>query len=108
MGEPTGSVNLGPEDLLGHWINSEGSSINVFSTDAYALHLVASVSRPGRPDAQITIRHVDYAGGWICGHSVLEPTMTSLAQLFWVQGAGEVSVWVRPACGALESSDEDD
>lgn len=84
------------EHLLGRWVDSSGNVINVLFTDAFRTNLVALLSKPPRPDIHLNVKPVTMGAGWQCGHSVLEPTWTTPAQLFWVTMDGEVSVWVRP------------
>jgi len=87
---------MGPEKFLGHWVDSQGNSVHVLSTDAFSVNLVATLSRPPRPDIHLAIKPVVLGGGWQCGHSLLDPVWTSEEQLHWVAMDGRVSVWVRP------------
>jgi len=87
---------MGPEKFLGHWVDSQGNAVHVLSTDAYDVNLVATLSRPPRPDIHLAIKPVVLGGGWQCGHSLLDPVWTSEQQLHWVAMDGRVSVWVRP------------
>lgn len=95
---------MGPEKLLGHWVDSQGNAVHVLSTDAYDVRLVATLSRPPRPDIHLAVKPVVLGGGWQCGHSLLDPVWTTDQQLHWVAMDGRVSVWVRPQ----ESRAEDD
>jgi len=83
--------------FIGSWIDSEGSSIQVWYADAYDVRLLATLSRQYRPDVQLLIRPVAFGGGWQCGHSVLDPTWSSPQQLHWVAADGRLTVWVRPS-----------
>jgi len=84
---------LGPEQLLGHWADSLGNAVHVFSVDAYQVRLMATLSQPPRPDIHLTLR--PYYGGWICGNAALDPTWSSKTQLHWITADGRLSVWVR-------------
>jgi len=86
---------LSPAAFLGHWIDSSGSMVHVLSTDAFDLRLQARLTRMGRPEVQLCIRPVAFGGGWQCGHSMLDPGLSSVAQLHWVTADGKLSVWVR-------------
>lgn len=90
---------MGPEKLLGHWVDSQGNAVHVLSTDAYDVRLVATLSRPPRADINLSVKPVSLGGGWQCGHSLLDPVWTSEVQLHWVAMDGRVSVWVRPQEG---------
>lgn len=87
---------LGPEQLLGHWVDSQHNSVHVLSTDAYEMRLEATLSRPPRPDIHLSVKPVMLGAGWQCGHSLLDPMWTNPRQLHWVAMDGRVSVWVRP------------
>lgn len=87
---------LPPDQLLGHWVDSQGNSVHVFSTDAFDVKLVATLSKPPRADIHLSVKPVVLGAGWQCGHSLLDPIWTSPAQLHWVAVDGRVSVWVRP------------
>jgi len=87
---------MGPEKLLGHWVDSQGNAVHVLSTDAYDVRLAATLSRPPRPDINLSVKPVVIGGGWQCGHSLLDPVWSSETQLHWVAMDGRVSVWVRP------------
>lgn len=95
---------MGPEKFLGHWVDSQGNTVHVLSTDAYDGKLVATLSRPPRPDIHLVIKPVVLGGGWQCGHSLLDPLWTSEKQMHWVAMDGRVSVWVR----VQESKDEEE
>lgn len=84
-----------PADLLGSWADSLGNAVHVFSTDAYEMRLMATLTRPPRPDIHLCIRPTVAGGGWQCGNSILDPVWTSDKQLHWVTVDGRVSVWVR-------------
>jgi len=87
---------MGPDSLLGHWVDSQGNGVHVLSTDAYDVKLNATLSRPPRPDIHLAVKPIVLGGGWQCGHSILDPVWSSDTQLHWVAQDGRVSVWVRP------------
>jgi len=93
---------LAPENLLGHWVDSQGNAVHVLSTDAYDVRLEATLSRPPRADIHLSVKPVMLGAGWQCGHSLLDPVWTSPSQLHWVAMDGRVSVWVRPQEGAQD------
>lgn len=97
-----GSGLLTPENLLGYWVDSQGNSVHVLSTDAYNVRLEATLSRPPRADIHLSVRPVMLGAGWQCGHSLLDPMWTTAGQLHWVAMDGRVSVWVRPQEGAQQ------
>mmetsp|Transcript_22396 Transcript_22396/g.63617 ORF Transcript_22396/g.63617 Transcript_22396/m.63617 type:complete len:268 (-) Transcript_22396:237-1040(-) len=99
---------MSAEKLLGHWVDSKGNAIHVMNTDAFDMRLVAALSRPPRPDIQLAIRPVMMAGGWQCGHSLLDPAWSSEDQMHWVALDGQVSVWVRPQDYHSEDHDGSD
>merc|ERR1719464_1072716 len=47
---------IGPEMLLGHWVDSQGNAVHVLSTDAYAMRLTARLSRPARADINLALK----------------------------------------------------
>mmetsp|Transcript_30610 Transcript_30610/g.71528 ORF Transcript_30610/g.71528 Transcript_30610/m.71528 type:complete len:264 (+) Transcript_30610:148-939(+) len=87
---------ISPEVLLGQWVDSLGNLIMVMSIDAFDVRLVATLSRPPRPDIHLNLKPIMLGAGWQCGHSVLDPTWSSPKQMHWVTGDGRISVWVRP------------
>lgn len=89
------SGKLTPASLLGAWADSLGNAVHVFSTDAYEMRLMATLTRPPRPDIHLCLRPCESGGGWQCGNSILDPLWTSEKQLHWVTFDGRVSVWVR-------------
>mmetsp|Transcript_48650 Transcript_48650/g.89679 ORF Transcript_48650/g.89679 Transcript_48650/m.89679 type:complete len:269 (-) Transcript_48650:191-997(-) len=93
---------ISPEALLGQWVDSLGNVIMVMSIDAFDARLVATLSRPPRPDIHLNFKPITLGAGWQCGHSVLDPNWSSPKQLHWVTGDGRISVWVRPEEGAAD------
>jgi hypothetical protein len=104
---------LSPSAFLGHWVDSEGNTVHVFSTDAFETRLAATLLRPSRHEIHLSIRPVFYGGGWQCGHSVLDPDWSSEARLHWVTSDGKLTVWVRMNmdanndCSISETTGED-
>lgn len=94
MGQHQPGELLGAEDLLGKWIDMQGNSVHVYNTDAFELHLMASMSRPPRPDLQLSIRPLP-DGGWHCGNASLDNSQSSMEQLYWISPNGRESVWLR-------------
>lgn len=99
---------MGPEKLLGHWVDSQGNAVHVLSTDAYDVRLVATLSRPPRADINLAVKPVVLGGGWQCGHSLLDPVWSSDQHLHWVAMDGRISVWVRPVEGGGEEDESQD
>lgn len=91
-----GECYLAAESLSGAWIDSQGSTVQVVSTDAYNVRLLATMSRPGRPDMFLSVKPIRMGAGWQCGHYILDENWSTRSQLHWVAGDGRVSVWVRP------------
>mmetsp|Transcript_4257 Transcript_4257/g.15934 ORF Transcript_4257/g.15934 Transcript_4257/m.15934 type:complete len:361 (+) Transcript_4257:130-1212(+) len=91
---PSGSKPLGPEDLLGNWVDMQGNSVMVCSTDAWELRLTASMSRPNRPDLNLSVRPSP-SGGWLCGTFELDPMVSSPERLTWYAPDGRMSSWMR-------------
>lgn len=85
------------ESLLGKWVDSQGHSIHVLSTDAYNVRLLATLSKTMCPDKHLALKPVRLGAGWQCGHSILDPSWSTSSQLHWVAGDGRVTVWVRPS-----------
>ncbi|CAE7424282.1 unnamed protein product [Symbiodinium sp. CCMP2456] len=84
------------EVLLGRWVDSQGHSIHVLSTDAFNVRLLATLRKAMCPDKHLALKPIRLGGGWQCGHSILDPSWSTSAQLHWVAGDGHVTVWVRP------------
>mmetsp|Transcript_39909 Transcript_39909/g.109821 ORF Transcript_39909/g.109821 Transcript_39909/m.109821 type:complete len:227 (-) Transcript_39909:130-810(-) len=82
------------EGILGDWSDSLGNKVQVFSTDAYEVRLMATLSRPPRPDIYLQVCPM-LGGGWQCGNSILDLYWSSAEELHWVTSNGRVSVWVR-------------
>merc|ERR1719282_86205 len=91
--------SVAPRDLLGRWTDSYGNTVNVKQTDEFGMQLVATLSRPPRPDIYLKFQPVDHGAGWHCGDATLDATLsqngTSVTDLFWAFPDGNVSVWVR-------------
>ncbi|CAK0910995.1 unnamed protein product [Prorocentrum cordatum] len=85
---------LGPESLLGTWVDPRGNTVLVMSTDAYAVRLAAILSRPPRADLHLAMRPLD-DGGWTCGNSTLSAETSTAEQLHWVGPDGNWSIWMR-------------
>mmetsp|Transcript_136901 Transcript_136901/g.381635 ORF Transcript_136901/g.381635 Transcript_136901/m.381635 type:complete len:193 (-) Transcript_136901:111-689(-) len=90
---------VSPKSLLGKWTDSYGNAISVRTTDAFGLHLTATLSRPPRPDIHLKFRPVDIGAGWLCGDATLDATLgpagAAPRELFWSFPSGDVSLWVR-------------
>lgn len=87
-GEP-----LRAEDFLGNWIDMQGNSVHVYSTDAWQMRLVAAMSRPPRPDVLLSIR--PGPNGWCCGSCILDIATSSPDQINWLAPDGWPLVWLR-------------
>mmetsp|Transcript_29324 Transcript_29324/g.62358 ORF Transcript_29324/g.62358 Transcript_29324/m.62358 type:complete len:187 (-) Transcript_29324:197-757(-) len=91
--QPTDALE--PDDLLGTWTDSYGNVVSVYSTDAYKLSFVATLSRPPRRDINLTLTQVADGAGWQCGDALLDRFGSCYEQLFWVFPDGRVSIWIR-------------
>jgi hypothetical protein len=94
-GRSSARLSIGPEDFLGNWIDMQGNSVLVYSTDAFQMRLMASVSRPGSKDLQLGLRPTPDGRGWICGNATLNFALSSTAQLHWAGPNGRISVWMK-------------
>merc|ERR1712048_937806 len=89
-------TQLSAEDFLSEWTDSLGNAVSVCSEDAFASRIVATLSRPPRPDIILKLRpEQSVPGGWRCGNSVLDSYNSSTHQVCWHTMDGRVSVWVR-------------
>mmetsp|Transcript_9912 Transcript_9912/g.21404 ORF Transcript_9912/g.21404 Transcript_9912/m.21404 type:complete len:156 (-) Transcript_9912:30-497(-) len=96
--------SLSPDVFKGQWTDSLGNKVFVCFADALATVLVAHLSRPPRPDIQLSLRRVPHGGGWQCGNAVLDPTCAFPDQLTWVAADGRLSTWVRHTEGFVHGS----
>eukprot|EP00439_Symbiodinium_sp_Y106_P044831 s5544_g5.t1 len=62
------------EVLLGRWVDSQGHSIHVLSTDAFNVRLLATLRKTMCPDKHLALKPIRLGGGWQCGHSILDPS----------------------------------
>lgn len=83
------------KDFCGNWTDSFGNTVCVYSTDAFKIELVASLSRPPRPDIRLQLRPMDNGEGWFCGKAILSRIGDSACELAWTFPDGKVSVWKR-------------
>eukprot|EP00930_Biecheleria_cincta_P096165 TRINITY_DN88039_c0_g1_i1.p1 TRINITY_DN88039_c0_g1~~TRINITY_DN88039_c0_g1_i1.p1 ORF type:complete len:330 (-),score=72.63 TRINITY_DN88039_c0_g1_i1:97-1086(-) len=102
-----GERYMAAENILGSWVDSQGSMVRVLSTDAYNIRLLATMSRLGRPDMFLAVKPIRMGAGWQCGHYILDETWSTTSQLHWVAGDGRVSVWVRPQAQAASTASTD-
>mgnify|MGYP002803616764 CR=1 FL=1 len=98
---------MSSESLLGKWVDSQGHSIHVLSTDAYYVRLLATLSKAMQPDKHLALKPVRLGAGWQCGHSILDPSWSTSTQLHWVAGDGRVTVWVRPSKAKKEAKTDE-
>lgn len=83
-------------DFVGAWVDLQGNSVTVFSTDAWGgtSSLLVTISKAPRPDVHLQLSPSE-DGGWRCGNSYLDMANSSFDQLSWVREDGLVSVWTR-------------
>lgn len=83
-------------DFIGAWVDMQGNSVTVFSTDAWGgtSNLLVTLSKAPRPDVHLQLSQSE-DGGWRCGNSYLDMASSSVEQLSWVREDGLVSVWTR-------------
>lgn len=86
---------LAAKDFYGNWTDSFGNTVCVYSTDAFKTELVASLSKPPRPDIRLQLRKMDNGQGWFCGKAVLSSIGEEIGELTWTFPNGKVSVWRR-------------
>lgn len=86
--------HLKPEDFVGAWVDLYGNPVQVCSTDAWELRMMAVVTRPGRTDLQLSLRPLE-GGGWLCGNCTLDTSLSAADKLHWVGPDGRVSEWMR-------------
>eukprot|EP00913_Durusdinium_trenchii_P001155 g1062.t1 len=81
----TGDDFMPSESLLGKWVDSQGHSIHVLSTDAYSVRLLATMSKAMLPDKHLALKPVRLGAGWQCGHSILDPSWTACQSSFLLE-----------------------
>jgi len=84
-----------PDVLCCNWTDSYGNLVSVYSRDAFDARLIATLSKPPRPDINLPLKRVESGRGWHCGDAVL--ASSSPEQLKWAFPNGSVSVWTRRA-----------
>lgn len=87
-------VAWGPEDLLGTWVDLHGNSVMVYSSDAWEVRLTAAMSRPNRPDLNLSVRPSPN-GGWFCGNFEMDAASSSKQRIVWYAADGSMSAWSR-------------
>eukprot|EP00419_Tripos_fusus_P029925 CAMPEP_0172721842 /NCGR_PEP_ID=MMETSP1074-20121228/80026_1 /TAXON_ID=2916 /ORGANISM="Ceratium fusus, Strain PA161109" /LENGTH=242 /DNA_ID=CAMNT_0013547693 /DNA_START=116 /DNA_END=844 /DNA_ORIENTATION=- len=85
--------SMAPEFFLGRWTDSMGSSICVYSADAFEVRLVVTISRSSRPDLYLNL--VPRPDGWHCGEARLNVSKSSSTKVCWVFPKGKESFWMR-------------
>uniref|UniRef100_A0A7S2MCY3 Uncharacterized protein n=1 Tax=Alexandrium andersonii TaxID=327968 RepID=A0A7S2MCY3_9DINO len=107
------ATTVAPKSFLGNWTDSYGNSVTVRATNPLGLQLVATLSRPPRPDIHLKFRPVETGAGWLCGEATLDATLgpagSEPTELFWCFPTGDVSVWVRveePSGTSTTASDD--
>mmetsp|Transcript_102025 Transcript_102025/g.288060 ORF Transcript_102025/g.288060 Transcript_102025/m.288060 type:complete len:224 (+) Transcript_102025:78-749(+) len=85
---------LAPDAFIGNWVDAMGNLVNIYSADAWQVRLLATISRPARPDVHLSVRQ-DPDWGWICGNSALVNEFSSSQELHWRTFEGYDSVWYR-------------
>lgn len=98
---------IGADDICGQWVDSLGNDVSVTYTDKFQTKMVATLSRPPRPDIHLTVKPVFFSG-WHCGNAVLHAMWSTPQQLCWLTGDGRVSVWVKPPSKEDGPGQEDD
>eukprot|EP00928_Gymnodinium_smaydae_P055622 TRINITY_DN39124_c0_g1_i1.p1 TRINITY_DN39124_c0_g1~~TRINITY_DN39124_c0_g1_i1.p1 ORF type:complete len:208 (-),score=33.58 TRINITY_DN39124_c0_g1_i1:146-769(-) len=85
---------LDPMNLLGNWADTTGNCVKVYSIDAWEVRVMASLSRPGKPDLQLALWPTP-EGGWSCGNTILNPAASSKDELHWICPDGSTNIWLR-------------
>lgn len=92
------------KDLLGNWTDSRGNTVTVYSIDAFEMRLMATLSRPPRPDINLYLRPVlEGSGGWQCGDGCLDLSASSRDSVVWAFPDGNTSTWKRVLGGDSEA-----
>jgi len=85
-----------PSEFLGRWMDPWGNAINIVSTDAFQIQLLATVSFTAtNKDRHLRIKSVTYGGGWQCGRYFLDPYQSLPNQIVWVDLDGSIMTWDR-------------
>jgi len=90
-----GAQQVSAATFYGNWTDSFGNVVCVYSTDAFKMHLVASLSKPPRADINLQIRPIGGGSGWLCGNAVLSYVAQDANKLCWSFNSGETSIWSR-------------
>lgn len=93
VGEEANNSAMRADGLYGNWTDSYGNTVCVYSTDAFAANLIATLSRPPRHDINLHIKKTEFGCGWHCGDGAL--VSHSSTQLWWVFPDGNFSVWTK-------------
>mmetsp|Transcript_40062 Transcript_40062/g.85847 ORF Transcript_40062/g.85847 Transcript_40062/m.85847 type:complete len:277 (-) Transcript_40062:281-1111(-) len=91
------ALKVQESSFYGNWTDSFGNAVCVYSTDAFTSQLVASLSKPPRPDINLQIRRAEGGSGWMCGKAYLSFVDDALSTLHWTFPNGVTSAWCRPA-----------
>jgi len=91
---------MAPEFFLGGWRDSIGSSVCVYSADAFEVRLMVTISRSSQPDLHLNL--VPRQDGWHCGEARLDDAKSRPRKVCWVFPKGKESFWTRD----LEDSEQ--
>eukprot|EP00448_Togula_jolla_P000036 CAMPEP_0170605494 /NCGR_PEP_ID=MMETSP0224-20130122/20003_1 /TAXON_ID=285029 /ORGANISM="Togula jolla, Strain CCCM 725" /LENGTH=181 /DNA_ID=CAMNT_0010930501 /DNA_START=98 /DNA_END=641 /DNA_ORIENTATION=- len=72
---------VSPEDFCGNWRDSYGNTVSVYSKDAFETRLIATLSKPPRPDVNLPVFTSPHSYGWQCGGATL--VAHTQTQLWW-------------------------
>jgi len=88
---------MAPEFFLGGWRDSMGSSVCVYSADAFEVRLMVTISRSSQPDLHLNL--VPRQDGWHCGEARLDDAKSRPRKVCWVFPKGKESFWTRDQDG---------
>lgn len=90
-------VYVPEESLMGDWIDSDGSAVQVQRADGSNSRLHAVVSRTMQPSVVLDLEQESESSGWHCGDATLQFASNSNMQLTWRFQDGRTWQWMKGA-----------
>eukprot|EP00930_Biecheleria_cincta_P095142 TRINITY_DN87159_c0_g1_i1.p1 TRINITY_DN87159_c0_g1~~TRINITY_DN87159_c0_g1_i1.p1 ORF type:complete len:197 (-),score=45.57 TRINITY_DN87159_c0_g1_i1:15-605(-) len=91
-------VDVPVDSLLGDWIDSDGSAVQVQRLGGSNPRLQAVVSRTMQPSVVLDLeQESESSSGWRCGDATLQSAWSSNMQLTWRFQDGRTWQWTREA-----------
>lgn len=85
------------ESLMGDWVDSDGSAVQVQRADGSSSRLHAVVSRTMQPSVVLDLEQDSESSGWHCGDATLQYASNSSMQLTWRFQDGRTWQWMKGA-----------